>query len=73
MLQIAPRDAIQTMVRLEWSMDDFFASGGTTTFMDRVASSLGIHASTIKTVSVYEGSVIVNYDIVAADSDSKPE
>lgn len=31
---------------------------------------MGIHASTIKIVSVYEGSVVLNYDIVADDSDS---
>ena len=52
-LDITPRDAIQTMVRMEWTMDAFFASGGTTTFMDRLAGSLGIHASDIKMVSVY--------------------
>lgn len=51
-------------------MNEFFANGGTTTFVDRVAGSLGIHASTIKIVSVYEGSVVLNYDIVADDSDS---
>ena len=62
-LQIQPRDAIQTMVRMEWTMDEFFAGGGTTSFMDRVAGSLGIHASTIKVVSVYDGSVVLNYDI----------
>jgi type II secretory pathway pseudopilin PulG len=62
-LKITPRDAIQTMVRMEWTLDAFFADGGTTTFMDRVAGSLGIHASTIKIVSVYEGSLIVNYEI----------
>jgi hypothetical protein len=33
-----------------------------------VAGSLGIHASTIKMVSIYEGSVILNYDITADDS-----
>jgi len=63
MLHIAPRNAIQTMVRMEWTFDEFFAGGGTTTFMDRVAGSLGIHASTIKIVSVYEGSLVVNYAI----------
>jgi hypothetical protein len=31
--------------------------------MDRIAGSLGIHASTIKIVSVYEGSLVVNYAI----------
>lgn len=68
-LQIAPRDAIQTMVRMEWTMNEFFSNGGTTKFVDRVAGSLGIHASTIKVVSVYEGSVVLNYDIVV-DSDN---
>lgn len=69
-LQIAPRDAIQTMVRMEWTMDEFFNNGGTTKFIDRVAGSLGIHASTIKVVSVYEGSVVLNYDITVDDADS---
>ena len=51
------------MVRMEWTMDEFFSSGGTTQFIDRVAGSLGIHASTIKIVSVYEGSLVVNYGV----------
>lgn len=49
-------------------MDEFFSNGGTTKFIDRVAGSLGIHASTIKVVSVYEGSVVLNYDIVVDDN-----
>jgi hypothetical protein len=57
------------MVRMEWSMDEFFNNGGTTKFVDRVAGSLGIHASTIKVVSVYEGSVVLNYDIVPPDDE----
>lgn len=68
-LKIMPRDAIQTLVRMEWTLDAFFADGGTTTFMDRVAASLGIHASTIKIVSVYEGSLIVNYEIQEPTND----
>jgi hypothetical protein len=35
--------------------------------VDRVAGSLGIHASSIKVVSVYEGSLVVNYDINVPD------
>jgi hypothetical protein len=54
---------------MEWTMESFFSSGGTTSFMDRVAGSLGIHASTIKIVSVYEGSLVVNYEIEDANSD----
>ena len=69
-LQIAPRDAIQSMVRMEWTMDEFFSNGGTTQFIDRVAGSLGIHASTTKVVSVYEGSVVLNYDITIDDDSS---
>jgi len=65
-LIIIPRDAIQSLVRMEWSLDAFFSNGGTTSFMDRVAAGLGIHASTIKIVSVYEGSLVVNYEISAA-------
>lgn len=55
------------MVRMELSLDEFFDNGGTTLFVDRVAGALGIHASTIKVVSVYEGSLVVNYDIAVDD------
>lgn len=48
---------------MSWSLDEFFGGGGTTTFSDRLAASLGIHASTIKVVSVYTGSLVVNYEI----------
>lgn len=68
-LEVAPRNAIQTMVRMEWTMDEFFSNGGTTQFIDRVAGSLGIHASTIKIVSVYDGSLVVNYGIENDNAD----
>ena len=54
---------------MEWTFENFFKAGGTTTFMDRIAGSLGIHASTIKIVSVYEGSLVVNYAIENDDTD----
>jgi hypothetical protein len=62
-LNIIPRDAIQCLVRMEWTFADFFADGGTTTFIDRLAASLGIHGSDIKIVSVYEGSLIIDYKV----------
>jgi hypothetical protein len=62
-LQIAPRDAVQTLVRMEWTLAAFYSNGGTTKFVDRLAGALGIHTSTIKIVSVYEGSLIINYEI----------
>jgi len=55
------------MVRMDWSVNEFYDSGGTTAFVDNVAASLSIPASTIKVVSVYEGSLVVNYDIVVDD------
>jgi len=54
---------------MEWSLDSFFKEGGTTKFVDRLAGSLGIHASTIKIVSVYEGSVVLNYAITTVNDD----
>ena len=50
-------------------MDEFFSEGGTTAFVDRLTASLGIHASTVKIVSVYEGSLVVNYEISVDDDD----
>lgn len=67
---VKPRNAIQTLVRMEWSMEAFFADGGTTSFIDRLTGSLGIHASSVKIVSVYEGSLIVNYEIEADEDDT---
>jgi hypothetical protein len=55
---------------MEWSVKDFFASGGTTMFIDRLSASLGIHASTIKMVSVYEGSLVVNYEVIEPTGDA---
>lgn len=54
---------------MEWTLDEFFSGGGTTTFVDRITASLGIHASEVKVVSVYEGSLVVNYEVsVVGDS-----
>ena len=55
---------------MEWTMASFFASGGTTNFIDRLAGALGIHSSDIKVVSIYEGSLVVNY-AVTSDTDDK--
>lgn len=67
MIVIEPRDAIVTKVRLDWTLAAFYADGGVTRFVDRVAASLGIPAYRIKTVAVYEGSVIVDFLIEAED------
>ncbi len=58
-LYIEPIDSIYASVRMNWTMEGFFAKGGTSYFVDRLASVLNIHASNIKIVSVYQGSVVV--------------
>ena len=49
-------------------MEEFYADGGTTRFVDRIAAALGIDRSRVKTVAVYEGSVIVDFFIEAETS-----
>jgi hypothetical protein len=72
-LEIKPRDAIMTKVRMEWSLAEFYSDGGTTRFVDRLAASLGIAANRIKTVAVYEGSVVVDFIIEAEEGKSTEE
>lgn len=43
MITIEPRNAIMTRVRLEWTLEEFYADGGTTRFVDRLSASLGIN------------------------------
>ena len=62
-----------TKVRMDWSLDQFFADGGTTRFVDRLAASLGISANRIKTVAVYEGSVIIDFVIEAEEGQTATE
>jgi len=50
-------------------MDEFFSNGGTTTFVDRLCASLGIHASTVKVVGVAPGSVVVDYEITPSEDE----
>jgi hypothetical protein len=45
-------------------VSEFYKSGGTTLFQDRIAASLGIKPANIKIVSVYQGSVFVDFSIV---------
>ncbi len=56
---------------MEWTMSKFYSNGGTTKFADRLCAALGIHASQVKVVSVYEGSLVVNYNIVQDPASSQ--
>ena len=37
-------------IRMEFTMEQFFAKGGVTTFTDRMAAVLGIHKADLKVV-----------------------
>ena len=64
MIYVQPRDAVMLGIRLEFTLDEFFADGGVVTFADRMAAVLGIHAADVKVVAVYEGSTIVEFQVV---------
>jgi len=57
-------NSIQLGVRLDFSFDTFFEQGGVTSFVDNMAAVLGVHKADIKVVSVYEGSVIVDFEVI---------
>jgi hypothetical protein len=57
-------NAIQLGVRLDFDFETFFAEGGVTTFIDNMAAVLGIHKADLKVISVYEGSVIIDFEVI---------
>lgn len=72
-VKIEPKDSIMTKVRMDWTLAEFYADGGTTRFVDRLAASLGIDSYRIKTIAVYEGSVIVVFSIEALPVDENDD
>ena len=72
-LTIKPKDSIMISVRLDWTLEEFYASDGITSFADRMAAVLGVHASQIKVVAVYKGSVIVEMFVESPEDEEEPE
>jgi len=72
-IKIVPRDSIMVSVRLDWTLEEFYAADGVDSFTDRMAAVLGVHASQIKVVAVYQGSVIVEYFVETLPDDEDPE
>lgn len=68
-IEIKPKDSIMSSVRLDWTMAEFYADNGVVSFTDRVAAALGIHASQIKVVAVYTGSVIIDFLVISEEDD----
>ena len=71
LIEIEPKDAIMTRVRMDWSLSAFYSNGGTTMFADRLAASLGIPSYRVKIVAVYEGSVVCETMIVEEDEEEE--
>jgi len=59
-------------IRLEWTVKEFFEADGVGKFTDRMAAVLGIHKADLKVVQVFEGSVIIEFQIFAEDGDEDP-
>ena len=58
------------VVRLEWTVKNFFEDDGVGKFTDRMAAVLGIHRADLKVVQVYEGSAIVEFVVEAEEGDT---
>lgn len=54
-------DVIQTNIRLNWTLNNFYKQGGVTTFKTNLAKSINIQPSFIRVLSVVQGSVIVDF------------
>ena len=63
-------EIIECTVRMDMSMDEFDAQGGTKQFTKNLAGSLGIDKNMIEVTGVREGSVIVDYNL-KVDKNSK--
>ena len=48
---------------MDWTLEEFFATGGSTEFIDRLATILNIPSYRIYVVQVYYGSVVVEFAI----------
>ena len=64
-LYLKKTNLIAVNIRYDMSQTDFFAQGGAATFIDKVASVLGISHTRIRVVSMTSGSVILNTQILS--------
>ena len=58
-------------MRLDMTMDEFFSKGGEEWFKDELSVSLGVSKEAVNIIGVYEGSVIVVYEILDNDGNDK--
>ncbi len=58
-LELKTLQSLQVTMRMDSSIDDFFASKGEVAFIERLALQLGIPTNRIKVVGIWQGSVVV--------------
>lgn len=68
---VYPRDAIMLAIRMEWTVKEFFEEEAVAKFTDRMTAALGIHRADLKVVQVYEGSVIVAFQVFSDDGEAE--
>ena len=72
-IKFAGLDYVEAMVRLQISYNDFFSQIGTSKFIDKFASVLGITQDTIRIVSIYEGSTVVYFGVTTSSTTSSSD
>lgn len=69
-VRVSLNSNVQITARLVVSITTFFNNGGVATFVDRMCSFLNISTNRMKVVGVYEGSAIVDFNVLPQDSGS---
>ena len=69
-IEIRNRDIIlASKIRMDWTMEEFFADGGSSMFIDRLSNILGIKPKDIKIAGISYGSIIIEFTIVSDEDD----
>lgn len=67
-IKLSTKNSVALSFRLDMTVDDFFNSNGASTFLSRMSAALGISTSRIRIVGVYEGSVVIESQILQDDT-----
>lgn len=62
-VEVVVEQILQISLTLEMTIEEFFATGGTTTFLQRMSLLLDIDPSTIRIVDVRAGSTVIDFEI----------
>jgi len=60
-------EAVRLSLKIEMPIQDFYDNDGQMTFIDKMTTFLGIPHNKLKIVSIIQGSVIIDYEIILDD------